>query len=165
MSAGLCLHGADVWIKTLECQLRNFPGSCITHPPDVKNSSAGRHFPPLPVLGTCASKGKTKKNKIKEAKDGDNRNNLTSKEKSNKQTKTCCFQQEKCERRESEGSVSQGVADHLWSDKISNISLKCNVKHNTSLVSHMNSERGNKHSPTEYLIRDLLKPKSQFTHF
>lgn len=68
MSAELCLHGADVWIKTLECQLRNFPGNCITRPPDMKNSSAGRHFPPLSILGTCTSKGKKKQNKTTKAK-------------------------------------------------------------------------------------------------
>lgn len=70
MSAELCLHGADVWIKTLECQLRNFPGKSITRPPDMKNSSAGRHFPPFSILGT--------------------RTFMEKKIKSNKQTKKTC---------------------------------------------------------------------------
>lgn len=79
MSAELCLHGADVWIKTLECQLRNFPGKSITRPPDMKNSSAGRHFPPFSILGTRTFMEK----KIKQTK-------KSSKE-SNKQTKPAAF--------------------------------------------------------------------------
>lgn len=127
MSAELCLHGADVWIKTLECQLRNFPGNCITRPPDMKNSSAGRHFPPLSILGTCTSKGKKKKQRRQRWQQQKPPN---FKEKSNKQMKNCCIQQEKCERRESEGSLSQGVADEVQSDNILQyFSQICGMKH------------------------------------
>lgn len=166
MSAELCLHGADVWIKTLECQPRNFPGNCITQPPDMRNLRAGRHFPPFSILGTCTSKGKIK-NKIK-AKMMTTEITQLQKKKSSKWTKKCCIQQEKCDRRESEGSVSQGVADELQSDNISNISLQHKVKYNTYLIclTLTPSEAINISLQNHFPVsRDLLKPKSQFTHF
>lgn len=44
--------------------------------------------------------------------------------------KNCCIQQEKCERRESEGSLSQGVADEVQSDNILQyFSQICGMKH------------------------------------